>query len=180
MTIGPVHRVDYTGDGVLDVFDYTYKVFDLLHLRVIVRYNGVSTIYPPSYYDVTGVGNPDGGTVTFKFGAPPEGSRITIRRVLPLIQETDLRNQGGYFPDTTEDEVDRNIMIDQQLQDGLDRALQWPEGWGDDDDFDNFLPEPIPYWLLGWNSTGTAIVNYPPADGSEGVPDFLLQAYGIK
>lgn len=181
MTISSVHRVDYTGNGATATYDYTFKVFDSSHLRVITRANGVSTILAPTLYTVTGVGNPDGGTITLVNGNLTDGVRLTIRRVLPLVQETDLRNQGGYYPETTEDEVDRNIMIDQQLQDQLDRALMWPEGWDPDvDGFDNFLPEPIPYYLLGWNSTGTAIVNYPPSSGGGGaVPDFLLQNAGI-
>jgi hypothetical protein len=182
MTISAVHRVDYTGNGATDTYDYTFKIFDRSHLRVTTRYNGTSTVLPPTAYSVTGVGNPNGGTITLVNGALQDGVRLTIRRVLPLIQETDLRNQGGYYPDTTEDEIDRNIMIDQQLQDQLDRALMRPEGWDPDTDgFNNFLPEPIPYYLLGWNSTGTTIVNYPPSSAGNvgGVPDFLLQNAGI-
>jgi len=51
---------------------------------------------------------------------------ITIKRILTLEQQTDLNNQGGYFPDTQETQFDKLVMIDLQQQELLDRTLAFP------------------------------------------------------
>ena len=51
---------------------------------------------------------------------------ITISRKLTLEQQTDLENQGGYFPETHEQQYDKFVMIDLQQQEVIDRTLAFP------------------------------------------------------
>jgi hypothetical protein len=74
------------------------------------------------------VGSKNGGNVTLTDvggawqnaadGTLKTGYAITIRRVRPLSQTSDIRNQGGFFADVHEDTFDHLVMIDQQQQDG--------------------------------------------------------------
>jgi hypothetical protein len=52
------------------------------------------------------------------------GWDIVLRRVRPLTQETDIRNQGDYYPEGIEDEFDSLVMMAQQLQEQIDRCVQ--------------------------------------------------------
>jgi hypothetical protein len=51
---------------------------------------------------------------------------LVIQRVRPLTQETDIRNQGDFYPEVHEDEFDNGRMISQQQQEELDRCVQVP------------------------------------------------------
>lgn len=133
------NRMDYVGTGLLASYDYTFKIFEDTDLLVTVRDTaGVETVLTLNTdYSVSGVGEGTGGAVDLvdnsasyqtTGGALKSGYEITIRRVLPLTQETDIRNQGPYYPSIHEDQFDRFIMIDQQQQDEIDRSLKAPEG----------------------------------------------------
>lgn len=64
-----------------------------------------------------------GGTVTLT-SAIPAGSTGYVKRVLDETQEIDLKNQGDWFPEQHEEAFDRAVMLIQQLQEQLDRALK--------------------------------------------------------
>lgn len=62
------------------------------------------------------------------------GESLKIERIVPIIQETDLENRGGYFADTQEKAFDYLTMIDQQQQDAIEAvtAGRIPDGdYGD-------------------------------------------------
>ncbi len=59
----------------------------------------------------------------------PSTETITIRRVLTLEQQTDLQNQGGYFPEVQETQFDKLVMIDLQQQEEIDRSFQFPASY---------------------------------------------------
>lgn len=54
------------------------------------------------------------------------GETLVAYRKRDLLQETDLFNQGGYFPETQEAEYDKRAMIDLQQQDQIDRSVKGP------------------------------------------------------
>jgi len=161
-----VNRVSYTGNGTADTFSYTFRVFDEDHLRVIVRdtSNVETVLTKTTHYTVTGVGNLSGGSVALVNGVfdwlDAEGDLKTdyvlvIRRVLPLKQETEFRNQGSFFPEDHEDSFDKQVMINQAQQDEIDRTLKLPESV-DPLDFNASLPATIVDPL---NAGATIIVN---------------------
>lgn len=130
-------RNDYTGTSSLSVYAYSFRILLNTHLLVTVRSPaGVeSTLTLTTDYTVSGVLAANGGNVTLvnasqawlTAGTLTTGWTLTIRRVLPLTQTTDIRNQGDFFPETHENEFDRHVMVAQQQQDEIDRSLTLPE-----------------------------------------------------
>ena len=128
----------YTGNGAVDTYAYGFKIFDDDDLLVTVRdTSGVeTTLTKTTHYTVSGVGETSGGNVALVNGAfdwiDGDGDLktsyvLTIRRVLTLSQDLDLRNQGSYLPEDVEDRFDKNVMIAQQQQDEVDRSVKLPE-----------------------------------------------------
>lgn len=117
----------YLGNGSTVEFDYEFRVLDPSHLTAVVTQNGVDTIVPPTDYTVSGVGGAAGGALTF-VTAPATGQSITIIRNAPFTQQVDLENQGAYYAETVEAAFDLAVMRDQQLAEGLSRAVQIPVG----------------------------------------------------
>lgn len=168
-----VNRVSYTGNGNVDTYSYTFRVFLNTDLRVIVRaLDGVETLLAlTTDYTVSGVGDLGGGSISLVNSAQDwldgDGDLLTgfvlvIRRVVALDQLTDIRNQGSFFPETHEDTFDHLVFIDQQQQDTLDRSVKLPETIPGTD-FDTSLPTDIqtPDVVIGTNPTGDGLVVGP-------------------
>lgn len=145
--------MSYTGNGAVDTYSYTFKVFSEDHLQVTVRdTSDVETVLTKTtHYTVTGVGETAGGTIVLVNGAfdwiDAEGDLkssyvITIRRVVPLTQTTDIRNAGTFYASTHEDQFDKQTMISQQQQDEINRSVKLPTTVSSSD-FDPTLPSDI-------------------------------------
>lgn len=131
-------RNDYVGNGSVDTYDYDFKIFDEDHLLVVVRHPTTSVeteLTITTDYTVTGVNSSSGGTVVLvdngqawidAGGDLDVDWAITIKRVVPLTQTTDIRNQGDFYPEVHEDQFDKLTMIEQQQQDDIDRSLKMP------------------------------------------------------
>ncbi len=128
-------RNSYTGNGAVDTYAYSFKILAQTHLVVTVATAaGVeTTLALTTDYTVTGVGNSAGGNVVLvnsgqswldADGDLKEGYLLVIRRVVPLLQNTDIRNQGTYYPETIEEQFDYQVMIDQQQQEEINRSVQ--------------------------------------------------------
>jgi hypothetical protein len=163
------NRNDYVGNGSVDTYNYTFRIFDDDDIQVIVRdTDDVETVLTKTtHYTVTGVGSASGGTIPLVNGAfdwidaegdLKSGYVITIRRIIPLVQETDIRNQGAFYPEIHEDQFDKLVMIDQQQQDDLDRSLKMAT---------TVLPSAfdttIPASIVG--NPGASIIVNPTGDG---------------
>ena len=145
------NRVTYTGNNSTATYSYTYKIFQQTELLVTVRNtstNVETTLAISTDYTVTGVGEASGGTIVLQgTGKAWQGTGsnlntgyvLSIRRVLALTQETDIRNQGDFFPEVHEDVFDKQVMISQQQQDELDRTVKLAETI-DPADFDPTIP----------------------------------------
>ena len=131
-------RNNYTGNGAVDTYAYGFKIFSDDEILVKVRNTaGVeATLTKTTHYTVSGVGESVGGNVVLVNGAfdwldgdgdLKSGYTLSIRRKLPIKQATDLRNQGSYFPEDVEDQLDKLAMIDLQQQDEVDRSVKLPE-----------------------------------------------------
>ena len=121
-------RNDYVGAGTTDTYNYSFLILDETHLQVVQRSAaGVeTTLALTTDYTVTGVGVDSGGTITLTAGNLASGVALTIKRKLPITQETDIRNQGEFFPETHENEFDRGKMVSGQQQDDIDRSIRLP------------------------------------------------------
>lgn len=123
-----VSRNDYVGTGLVSVYPYTFKIFSATDLRVTTRDTAdvETTLVYLTDYSVSGVGSTSGGDVTLNT-ALPSGYAMSIRRVRPVTQGTDIRNQGAFFPNIHEDAFDHQVMLVQQQQEELDRTIKLPE-----------------------------------------------------
>lgn len=123
------NRNDYVGTGVVDVYQYNFKIFDEGDLLVTTKdtTGTESTLVLNVDYTVDGAGDDAGGEVTLLDGPLTADYGITIRRVLDIKQPTDIRNQGAFFPSIHEDAFDRLTMLVQQLQDQVNRSLKLAE-----------------------------------------------------
>ncbi|EOK1462299.1 hypothetical protein ACY4T6_003104 [Escherichia coli] len=122
-----VDHNEYTGNGATTSFPYTFRIFKKSDLVVQVSdLNGnVTELVLDTGYAVTGAGTYSGGSVVLP-SPLAAGWRITIDRVLDVVQETDLRNQGKFFPEVHEDAFDYLTMLIQQCFGWFRRALMKP------------------------------------------------------
>lgn len=161
-------RNDYSAIVFVGTYAYTFRILDEDDLEVIVRdaETGVETVKVRGLdYNVTGVGQDAGGNVVFTAtGQPDTDDHITIRRNPSFTQETDIRNQGRYFPDLHEDAFDAAAMRDQYLKGLYESALRLPVTV-DPGDVSVYLPVPEANQYLAWNNDGSALENKATTDG---------------
>ncbi|MBW5406788.1 hypothetical protein FNH25_08055 [Morganella morganii] len=106
---------EYTGNGVTTDFDFRFRIFEAKHLVVSVADpDGTERILTNGTdYTLRGVGSYRGGKVILKMPLAA-GWKIGIARDLPVVQETDLRNQGKFFAEVHEDAFDYLTMLIQK------------------------------------------------------------------
>lgn len=131
-------RNDYDGNGTTATYAFTFKVFAASHLQVVVRNDTtlVETVLTlTTHYTVasSGINNTSGGNVVLVAGSfawldgsnyLKTGYSMTIRRVPPMTQATDIRNQGSYFPETHEDQFDLFMHLLQYHEDEITRSVK--------------------------------------------------------
>lgn len=133
--------IRYTGNNTTPTYSYTFKIFEEGDLLVTsMNTSNVETVLAlTTDYTVSGEGDSGGGSITLVAGNLATGYILTIRRVNDIVQETDIRNQGAYYPAVVEDQLDKLVMIDQQQQNEIDRSPKLPESTAIAD-FDVTLP----------------------------------------
>src|SRR5690606_31563747 len=86
----------------------------------------------PGEYIITGTdrNNYDGGLVTYPLSGPALSSDfyILVQRIVPYTQELDIENQGGFYPESIEYQLDKTIFQVQQLKSITDSAVIVPPG----------------------------------------------------
>jgi hypothetical protein len=181
MTVSSLtNRNDYVGNGSVSVYSYSFRIILNSHLKVTVKNlaGAETTLTLTTDYTVTGVGALSGGTIVLvnagqswlTGGNLTTGFELTVRRVLPLKQETDIRNQGDFYPEVHEDQFDQQLMISQQQQDEINRSLKFQET-SSSSGF--FVPEPVASAFLGFNSSATALVALTPASAGSTAVDIV-------
>lgn len=124
----------FNGDGTNKAFPFTFRFFKNTDL-VVIKTNAGGTVTPLNLnvdYSVSGAGSLFGGTVTTT-AAPLAGETLMIMRELDLVQLTDLRNQGRFYPEVHENVFDYLTMLLQQISESNGRALRRPRGKQDFD-----------------------------------------------
>ena len=153
----------FHGNGVTTVWDLPFRFFldsDLLVYRVVVATGVVTLLVQGTDYTLYGAGLPEQfGTAPGKITTTtplPNGSDLTVTRVMLIEQLVDIINQGRFFPEVHEDVFDRLTMLIQQSDFSQSRAIRVP----DTDPEPNRLP---PYLqraggTLGFDSAGQPII----------------------
>lgn len=141
-----------TGNGVTTVFPYTFKILAQGDIKVTVA-GVVQTL--TTNYTVSGVGVEGGGNVTMLI-PPANGATVVRRRTMALIRTVDFQDQGELPTNTLDDDQDAPILMIQQLNEELGRALTVPpEASG----VNLQLPTPTALTYLRWNALANAIEN---------------------
>lgn len=145
MTVPSTKNVKtHVGNGVTTVFPFDFRIFEAEDLEVSLTLAdgtveewvlGTDFTVPAKWEDVQAGGEIIATT------APASGTTLAIKRVLDLLQQTDLRNQGDFLAEVIEDQFDRFAMQDQQISEVQGRTLQRPLAGG------------------GWNALGYPIKN---------------------
>jgi len=107
-----------------------------------------------SNYSVDFTVFPATGSITYPASilgtAMPLTETLTIKRVLPITQTTDLTNQGAYLPETLETALDKSTILLLQMQEQLDRAILIPSVSAVG--FDGDTPVPVAGYYLNMDS----------------------------
>ena len=121
----------YSGTGSTGPFTFSFKVFeasDLLVVKVNNSTNVETTLTLTTDYTVSlnadQNANP-GGTITL-VAALAVGYNMVISSQVPYLQETDLTNQGGFYPEVITDALDKLTIEVQQLKIGVDSSAKLP------------------------------------------------------
>lgn len=146
-----INKNVYMGNGATTEWPFTFKIFDESNIQIFLTDpNGAETKLDTGYRV-----DKQNGYVEYPYpsGTPlPSGWKITLLREVPLVQETDLVNQGPFFAEVIEDALDRLTAIDQQQQEKLDRTIILPVSAGAD--VSTELPTPAPLKTFRWDVTG--------------------------
>lgn len=133
MTISSTTRKagPYPGNGVTTSFPFSFKIFDVADLRVVVINisTQIQTVLTLNV-DYTGTLNPDqnsnpGGTIN-KVTPLPSGTHLVITSNIAQLQQTDLTNQGGFYPEVITDALDKLTILLQQVSLTSNAALFFP------------------------------------------------------
>lgn len=136
------NRKAFTGDAVTTSFGTSPVVFfetSELVVQAVVTATGVATtLVENTDYTVSG-GSGSTGTVNLAggsdpYGAPASTETLVIRRVLPFTQTDDFVNNDINDAEVLEDNLDRGIMLMQQLDEEQGRALKVAASEGEQTD----------------------------------------------
>ncbi|WP_109373603.1 hypothetical protein [Proteus genomosp. 6] len=118
---------EYVGNGVTTDFDFRFRIFESRHLIVVVADNdgNETTLKNGTDYTIVGAGSYHGGKVVLNKPLA-QGWKILLERDLPVVQETDLRNQGKFFAEVHEDAFDYLTMLIQKTLGFLSLCLRKP------------------------------------------------------
>lgn len=163
MTISSTTRKagPFTGNGVTVAFPFAFKVFTVADVLVVqaVTATGVETTKTLTT-DYTVVLNADqnvnpGGTITMLV-PPPTGTTLVATSQVANLQPLDVTNGGGFYPAVLNASFDRVVIQVQQLAEKVARKL----GLSINSTASSDLPTPAGGAVIGWNATGTALVNF--------------------
>jgi hypothetical protein len=166
-----VSRSPYTGDGTASEYDYAFRIDETSDLLVVVRDTSDDDAEEQSLeldvdFSVSNEGEDEGGVVSLidagqdwidSSGYLASGWALEIRRKVPLTQLTDLKNQSTYYPNVVEKRLDRQVMIDQQQQDEIDRSVKLPETIHPADFDPNLPPVTVVQGILSVNEEGDGL-----------------------
>ncbi|HEK2062944.1 TPA: hypothetical protein SMS29_000235 [Proteus mirabilis] len=118
---------EYVGNGVTTDFDFRFRIFEGKHLIVVVADSdgNEKTLKNGTDYTIVGAGSYHGGKVVLNKPLA-QGWKILLERDLPVVQETDLRNQGKFFAEVHEDAFDYLTMLIQKALGTFSLSLRKP------------------------------------------------------
>ena len=115
-------RDQYTATSGQTVFPYTFEIFNKDDVVVI---QNSTTLSEGTDYTVSGVGNNNGGNITFTSGATA-GDTITLYRDMAYERTTDYQTSGDFLAAEVNADFDRLWLAVQQNEEVDSRAVRKP------------------------------------------------------
>jgi len=117
-------------------FAFAFKVYEEGDVKVIRITNStgaeevltITTHYTVTLNDDQNA-NPGGSITLVSSGSPVNlgsGFSIVITSKVTPLQQTEITNQGGFFPEVINDVLDKAAILDQQQQSILDKTIRFP------------------------------------------------------
>ena len=114
LTVGDITpRAQYTASANQTTFAYGFPIFLTSDLKV---YIGSTLKTLSTHYSVTGAATTAGGNVVLGTGVA-SGTIITIVRDVPVSRASDYQTGGTFRAETLNDDLDKIVMMAQQLED---------------------------------------------------------------
>lgn len=118
----------YNGNSAATSFDYQFKIYDESELIVIKTDSSGNdtTLILNADYSVSGVGNNNGGAITYPVSGTPlaTGESLTLYPSYALTQNIDFTNQDKAYFELFEEGLDRANLKIKMLQEQLNRAVK--------------------------------------------------------
>lgn len=111
----------YTANGITTNFTYNFRILTKNDIEVSVN-DVVKTV--DTDYTVSGVGASGGGTVTF-LTAPADTTIVSLLRKQTLEQQSNYTPNESFPSERIEQDLDKALMVCQQLQEAISRALKY-------------------------------------------------------
>jgi hypothetical protein len=119
------NQIIYTGSGTTGPFDFDFKVYrtsDLLVQKLLIATEVVTDLTETTDYTVALDVDGTGSVTTVAVVASTY--KLIITRSLPITQEITYVENDKFPSATHEEGLDRGVMIDQQLQEQIDRCVK--------------------------------------------------------
>ena len=150
----------FTGNGVTTAYPFAFKVFSASDLLVVLAMTStgaetVQTITTNYTVELNADQSTNPGGAVTMLVAPAAGYTLTLTSQVANLQPTDLTNAGGFYPKVINDALDRATIQIQQLAEKAGRALQVSVSTV----ANIVLPAPSAGTLLGWDATGSNLIN---------------------
>jgi hypothetical protein len=123
------NQIIYTGSGTTGPFDFDFRVYetsDLLVQKFEIATEITTDLVETTDYTVTLDGDGTGSVTTVL--AVTSSYKLIITRQLELTQEITYVENDKFPAETHEEGLDRCRMIDQNLQEQIDRCVKVPAG----------------------------------------------------
>ena len=172
-----VSKVIYTGTGSVATYAFAFNIWastDLVLTAVAIDGTETTLALTMDYTVSLSHAAPTPGSITLVAGSLAAGVQLVIRRVLPLTQQINITDYSPTPAATWNEGYDRAVMLIQQLQEQLSRAVLQAVNAT----VSFLLPAPAANKIIGWNSTATALENKDLVAGPTG-PQGPAGANGI-
>lgn len=155
----------FVGNDVTTSFPFAFKVFTAGDMYVVKTDTDLETetvLVLNTDYTVSlnadQNANP-GGTITLP-SALTSGFTLTVTSNITALQQTDLTNQGGFYPSVITNALDKLTILIQQALDAINRSLKLPVSAPSGTS--TTLPLPSSNNLIGWNQDADGMQNVDP------------------
>lgn len=114
----------YTANGNTKQFAYTFYL--LQETDLVVFLGGVKKTLHTDY-EVTGIGQTQGGNVVFTIN-PPQGVQVLLKRQTPYTRNTDYADNGDLLADVLNQDFDRLWLSLQEINANFSSSISRPVG----------------------------------------------------